>query len=81
VWTNVTGGGDSCDAANFNNVTEVCEEHFYDVEPSNTNYGSSIVTQFDLAPCEGMDDDWPLMVRSSFERMDANSSQIISGSH
>lgn len=37
-------------------------QHVYNTIPSNENYGSSIVTDLDLAPCNDMDDGWPFKV-------------------
>lgn len=48
----------SCSSVDFDQIhTEVCSEHVFDVE-STTH--STIVTQFQLAPCNDMDDGWPL---------------------
>ena len=63
-WQNVTPLA-ACHPLNFDNrSTEVCDEHIYNVEFTDSNYGLSIVADLDLVSCK--DCSWPLMVWSSF---------------
>ncbi len=52
--------------------TLVSLQHWYNTDPSAENYGSSIVTDFDLAPCNDMDDGWPFKVTRKNSTINSN---------